>query len=181
MRYYRMNNELMSLIKSTTSNFNIDPYFTYAVGTVESNNTPFTEGKPTVRFEKHVFKRELKKRDASKLPLADALSGTRIATVHKAMTIDEECALLATSWGIYQIMGFNYSVAGYRDVEDFVTAMNSVKHQIEAFCMFIKGNGLIPVMNKLDFATFARRYNGPNYAENNYDVKLKKAYNTVKK
>ena len=42
------------------------------------------------------------------------------------MTIDEECALLATSWGIYQIMGFNYSVAGYRDVEDFVTAMNSV-------------------------------------------------------
>ena len=134
-----MNNELMSLIKSTTSSFNIDPYFTYAVGTVESNNTPFTEGKPTVRFEKHVFKRELKKRDASKLPLADALSGTRIATVHKAMTIDEECALLATSWGIYQIMGFNYTLAGFNTLQDFINAMyRSEKDQLMAFANYIR-------------------------------------------
>jgi len=31
-------------------------------------------------------------------------------------------------------------------------------------------------LRKKDWATFARRYNGPGYAKNSYDTKLKSAY-----
>ena len=41
----------------------------------------------------------------------------------KAAEIDEECAMLATSWGMGQCMGFNYKACGYNSVQEFVKAM----------------------------------------------------------
>lgn len=189
-----------SMVK-VTEPFGIDPYFTYAVGTVESNNIPFlSNGSPIVRFEKHVFLRQLKKHKApmSMIDRANKLKGSNfntlvsamsiedkiaaMSTVELALELDDYCAMMSTSYGIFQIMGFNHKSAGYDTVSSFVEAMGkSEENQIKAFCYFIKNNGLIPVINKLDFATFARRYNGPNYAQNSYDVKLRKAYNAVKK
>ena len=189
-----------SMVK-VTEPFGIDPYFTYAVGTVESNNIPFlSNGSPIVRFEKHVFLRQLKKHKApmSMIDRANKLKGSNfntlvsamsiedkiaaMSTVELALELDDYCAMMSTSYGIFQIMGFNHKSAGYDTVSSFVEAMGkSEENQIKAFCHFIKNNGLISIINKLDFATFARRYNGPNYAQNSYDVKLRKAYNAVKK
>ena len=113
---------------------------------------------------------------------ANKLKGSNFNTLESALELDDHCAMLATSYGIFQIMGFNHKSAGYDTVSKFVEAMSkSEENQIKAFCHFIKNNGLISTIDKLDFATFARRYNGPNYAQNNYDVKLRKAYNAVKK
>ena len=196
-----MNQLLFNSMVNITKVFQIDPYFTYAVGIVESNNTPFlSNGKAIVRFEKHVFNRQLKKHkaSASMLERASKLKGSNfntlvsamsiedkvaaMSTVESALELDDYCAMMATSYGIFQIMGFNHKSAGYNTVASFVEAMNSSElNQIKAFCNFIKDNGLVSVIKKLDFATFARRYNGPNYAQNNYDVKLRKAYNAVKK
>ena len=196
-----MNKTLFNSMVEVTKPFGIDPYFTYAVGTIESNNTPFlSNGSPIVRFEKHVFLRQLKKHKAptSMIDKANKLKGSNfntlvsamsiedkiaaMSTVELALELDDYCAMMSTSYGIFQIMGFNHKPAGYDTVSSFVEAMGkSEENQIKAFCHFIKNNGLIPVINKLDFATFARRYNGPNYAQNSYDVKLRKAYNAVKK
>jgi hypothetical protein len=196
-----MNSALFNSMVTIAEPFGIDPYFTYAVGTVESNNTPFLpNGSPIVRFEKHVFLRQLKKHkaSASMIDRANRLKGSNfntlvsamsiedkvaaMSTVESALELDDYCAMMATSYGIFQIMGFNHQSAGYNTVASFVEAMGkSEENQIKAFCNFIKDNNLVSVMKKLDFATFARRYNGPNYAENSYDVKLRKAYNAVKK
>ncbi len=180
-----MNKTLFNSMVEVTKPYGIDPYFTYAVGTVESNNTPFlSNGSPIVRFEKHVFLRQLKKHKApmSMIDKANKLKGSNFNTLESALELDDHYAMLATSYGIFQIMGFNHKSAGYDTVSKFVEAMSkSEENQIKAFCHFIKNNGLISTINKLDFATFARRYNGPNYAQNNYDVKLRKAYNAVKK
>jgi peptidoglycan hydrolase-like protein with peptidoglycan-binding domain len=41
---------------------------------------------------------------------------------------------------------------------------------------FLKANGLATLLQKQDWAGFARRYNGPTYWQNHYDVKLAEQY-----
>ena len=100
-----------------------------------------------------------------------------------AKEINEECAMLATSWGMGQIMGFNYAAAGYKNVKDFVEAMyESEKNQLLAMCRFIKSNTkMYKALQAEDWAGFAKLYNGSGYAANKYDEKLKKAYEKYKK
>ncbi len=99
-----------------------------------------------------------------------------------AAKIDEECAMLATSWGMGQIMGFNYKAAGYTSLNMFVSAMyTSERDQLLAMCKFIKSNTkMYNALKTEDWATFAKLYNGPDYATNKYDQKLKKAFDTYK-
>lgn len=158
----------------------VEPCFITAVADVESAHKGVdAQGRVTVRFEKHVFKRELRKAGASQalVHAADALSGVRWETVQVAQAMHPEAALKATSFGLFQIMGFNYALAGFQCVEDFVAAQQeNATQQLSSFCRFAKETGLIPCMRKLDFTSFARRYNGPAYAKNAYDTKLHKAF-----
>jgi peptidoglycan hydrolase-like protein with peptidoglycan-binding domain len=41
-----------------------------------------------------------------------------------------------------------------------------------AMAHFLSANGIAVSLRAHDWASFARRYNGPNYAINRYDVKL---------
>ena len=97
----------------------------------------------------------------------------------KAAEIDEECAMLATSWGMGQCMGFNYKACGYNSVKEFVNAMYiSEKNQLLAMCNFIKSNNkMYKALQNKDFNTFASIYNGPGQVEY-YGSKLKQAYNS---
>ena len=45
---------------------------------------------------------------------------------------------------------------------------------------FIQSNRLDTYLRNKDWAGFAKRYNGPAYAENQYDKKLEKAYHKHK-
>jgi hypothetical protein len=45
---------------------------------------------------------------------------------------------------------------------------------------FLKGSGLLPALRSLDWAAFAKGYNGPGYSANKYDRKLAKAYAEAK-
>ena len=80
-------------------------------------------------------------------------------------------------------MGFNYAAAGFATVMDFVTAQQEgTERQLESFCAFVRQTGLVSLMRQRDFKGFARRYNGPAYADNRYDIKLENAYeNCLKK
>lgn len=95
----------------------------------------------------------------------------------EAMALDEVAALKSTSWGLFQVMGFNAESVGYQDVHQFVEAMvESERCQLDAFGSFVQVNNLDDALRSLDWAEFARRYNGPSYAVNRYDTKLADAF-----
>src|SRR6185312_7633581 len=81
-----------------------------------------------------------------------------------ALTVDRNCALLSTSWGLFQIMGFNYKDAGYQSVESYVSDMNtSEKLQLAAYVNFIKNhqNGALQrSLQAKNWAGFTGVYNG---------------------
>lgn len=96
----------------------------------------------------------------------------------KAMQLDRAAALKSASWGRYQILGENYALAGYSNVEEFVKAMQSGEPaHLAAFCSFVEKTGLKEELAAIgpapaDCRAFAEGYNGPAYAAGKYDEKL---------
>ncbi|HIH2654773.1 N-acetylmuramidase domain-containing protein [Burkholderia multivorans] len=163
-----------------------------AVNEVESRGAGFLpDGRPVILFERHVMYRQLAAAGldadalAAKYPgvvnpkrggyAGDAAEYSRLAS---ASQISAACALEATSWGAFQIMGFHWNALGYPDVFAFVDAMKiSEAEQLEAFVRFILGDkALLAALRGRKWAKFAELYNGKAYAENLYDVKLERAF-----
>lgn len=98
----------------------------------------------------------------------------------EAVALDRTAALSSASWGLFQIMGSNATGPGglgYQDVETFVAMMaDSEANQLDAFVRFCQANGLAPALADLNWARFARGYNGPLYQQNRYDTRLATAY-----
>ena len=94
---------------------------------------------------------------------------------------DAETALISCSWGMFQIMGFNFGLAGYENVGDFVSDMSeSERYHIQALCNFITNNPpLYRAMKSKNFQQIALYYNGSNYKINRYDTDLMNIYNTL--
>ncbi|WP_428949163.1 N-acetylmuramidase domain-containing protein [Xanthomonas oryzae pv. oryzicola] len=58
-----------------------------------------------------------------------------------AYKLNQEAALQSCSWGKFQIMGFNYKVAGFASVKEFTKAMSlSDAEHMKAFLKFAKSN-----------------------------------------
>lgn len=156
-----------------------------AVAEVESRGAGFLKtGEPVILFERHVFHRLTKGAYSATHPdISNPTPGGYGATsvqharLQKAASLDRNAALQSASWGKFQIMGFNYRLAGYKSVHGFINAMYQGERQhLDAFLQFVAESYLdIPLANK-EWARFARGYNGPGYHKNNYDVKLAQAY-----
>lgn len=148
------------------------------------------QNQPTILFEPHVFYRRLgatpERRRAVDLGVAYPTWGERpyppsqkdrYAQLLHAYSIHPPKSLESCSWGKPQIMGFNYRASGYETIDAFVTGMkHSEGEQVRAFGRFLTDEGLVDVLKQRDWATFARRYNGPGYAKHRYDKKLEIAY-----
>ncbi len=94
-----------------------------------------------------------------------------------AKSLDLDAALKSTSWGKFQIMGFNFLGCGYKSVLSFVHDMHlSEGVQLMAFINLIKYEGWDVYLRLKDFGMFAYHYNGAGYKANDYDTKLQKAY-----
>lgn len=95
----------------------------------------------------------------------------------KALAIDEESAQMSTSFGLFQIMGFNYKAAGYTNVRSFVRDMaESEKNHLKAVLNFIRNHkSLSTAIITKNYAKTAELYNGKAYAVNQYDIKLRDA------
>lgn len=96
-----------------------------------------------------------------------------------AVELDRDAALQSASWGRFQIMGFNWKLAGYESLQAFVTGMISggEAEHLRAFCCFIRGNEeLAQALRDRDWSTFARIYNGRAYAKHNYHGRIAEAY-----
>lgn len=86
-------------------------------------------------------------------------------------------ANMGTFWGMFQIGGFNYKLCGCESVDEFVKRMAySELEQLQLFALFITNSGMVESLRKKDWATFARKYNGPSYAKRGYHTKMAKAY-----
>lgn len=161
-----------------------------AVDEVESRGRGFhpESGRLIILYEPHVFSRltagkfddshpDLSYPDWGEKPYPGPQQA-RYAQLFAAMQLDEAAALQACSWGRFQIMGYHFKVCGFPAVQAFVKAMvlGEAQHLV-AFAGFILSNGaMLEALRKGDWAGFARRYNGPGYAQHGYDQRLKVAY-----
>ncbi len=99
-----------------------------------------------------------------------------------AKALNSNSAMQATSWGLGQIMGFNYKKAGFPTVEDMVSKFKQSEYeQAKGMFNFIKSDpSMLKALIDRNWSEFAKRYNGPEYAKMAYDTKLKAAYESAK-
>lgn len=158
-----------------------------AFAKVESRGSGFLpDGRPVILFERHIFNRLLKAKGVScdDTSICSSKSGGYLGgarehdRLDKAIAVDKESALQSASWGMFQVMGFNWKVCGYASLRDFIICTNrSEKDHLDMFVGFIKSNSkLLTAVRNKDWSAAARIYNGPGYKKNNYDVKLAQAY-----
>ena len=180
--------------KEAAEMLNCDVAAIKAVAEVESSGNGFlSDGRVKILFEGHQFHKHTKgaytashpticykawtKQHYTKGPNADVRGAGELARLEQAMSLDREAALKSASYGKFQIMGFNFGSCDFENVEDFYEAMQASEGaQLKAFCCFIKANNLDGHLRKHRWASFARGYNGPAYAENKYDKKLATAH-----
>lgn len=110
----------------------------------------------------------------AKGPNADARNTGEHARLAKAVRLNRRAALMSASWGRFQILGENYGGCGFDNLQDFINAMyESEDAQLAAFVEFILSDKRkADALRDGNWTTFARLYNGPSYAENQYDTKL---------
>lgn len=86
-------------------------------------------------------------------------------------------AMLSTSWGLGQIIGFNFKSCGYSSVGEMVDAFKiGEKQQLDAMMSFISDKGLLGSLRHKLWGAFAYVYNGKDYKKLGYDTKLQTAY-----
>lgn len=164
------------------------------ISEVESRGSGFTrDGNIALLFERHHMYRSLRRivgvDEAEVLAirhpdLVNSRPGgyLRAAAEYerflRAKKLHEEAALLSASYGRYQIMGFNFKALGYESVNAMFDAFyESEGNQLDGLVRFIMADKLLhKALQENDWATVARRYNGPNYHINQYDTKLEEAY-----
>jgi N-acetylmuramidase-like protein/putative peptidoglycan binding protein len=152
----------------------------WTVLAVETSGCGFlTDRRPQILFERHVFHRLTKGRfddgdiSDSKPGGYGARGAHQYDRLALALKKDRAAALQSASWGVGQIMGENHAFAGFPDVESMVAAMSeSEDRQLLAMSSFLIGTRLHLPLQSHDWKAFARGYNGPNYAVNQYDVRL---------
>jgi N-acetylmuramidase len=180
--------------------YKVESAVIYAIQSVESGGNGFLkDGRSKILFEGHIFWDELvkAKKDPNKYVAGNEnILYKRWTKVHyvggageytrleKAMKIDSTAALKSASWGEFQIMGFNHASVGYSTVEAFVEAMKIAgsTNNIDALMKFLETNNLLRHVQgaSKNWAALAKGYNGPAYAENQYDTKLAAAYQKFK-
>lgn len=163
---------------------------------VESKGSGYLpDGRIKILFERHHFIASLKKRlpagtvaqlQRSNPDIINSEPGGYIgnegeyARFERACAIDEYSAIYATSFGLFQIMGFNHAAAGYSDIFAYADAMRaSETNQLMAFVNFNKTyrKGVLwTALKSTDWPVYAYNYNGAGYKKYSYDTKLSAAF-----
>lgn len=157
----------------------------WAVLTVETRGCGFLpDRRPLILFERHYFSRLTKRKFDARVPdLSNKQWGGYAGGAHeyerlgRAVKLDRPAALRSASWGLGQVMGDNFKAAGYPDIEPMVTAfVESENAQLGGMAGFIAAIGADKHLRAHNWPAFAAAYNGPAYAKNSYDERLRGAY-----
>lgn len=164
-----------------------EPAVVLAVADVESGGRhDLPDGRPQILFEAQWFSKLTGHRFDASHPGISSPTWNRALykggaaewdRLNEAMALDAEAALQSASWGLFQIMGFNYKACGFPTVTAFVDFIRGPDDaDMEAFINFVKANpGILAAMRAKDWQTFARLYNGPG-AVASYSAKIADAY-----
>ena len=153
----------------------------WAVLAVETQGCGFLKDRrPLILFERHIFRKETNGAfDQTHSQISSPTPGgyfggtAEYQRLEEAVALNSHAALDSASWGIGQIMGFNCKLAGFDSVEKMVTAMIDTEDtQLSGMANFVRSQDLHVPLGNHDWAGFARRYNGPDFAKNQYDVRL---------
>lgn len=188
------------MIVALANDLGLEPALLKAVQLVEGAGRDgfLVDGRPQILFEGHIMYKEIKNKFGLDKSVAAQKSYPTIcfpkwdkskylggANEYKRLEIakklDEECALKSASWGIGQIMGFNFEYCECKDVFEFVEKMKeSPKSQLDLWFKFFKNYGnCLEYIRKKDWKAFTRVYNG-NGQVDMYSQKLENAYNNFK-
>lgn len=160
-----------------------------AVAEVESAGGGYDEnGRLKLRFEGHKFREyTFGKYDKTHPHLSYPYKFQRnklhgYSAFNDAFALDEEAALKASSFGKFQPLAVNHREAGFKSVRSFVDFLRiSESNQLIVFCLMVKFRGLDDELRRRDWAGFALNYNGRAYRDNDYDGKMRRAYERFKK
>jgi len=182
---------------NAASILNVDVAAIKAVKEVESSGSGFLkDGHIKLLFEPHIFFRQLKARGINPYPLMEGNEDILYAkwvtgkygTINqqperlaRAIAINEDAALCSASYGLFQLMGFQYQACGYDTVKAFYEDMcKDEATQLNIFCNFIKANHYDDELREHKWEEFALLFNGSGYRKNKYHIKLENAYNKYK-
>lgn len=173
---------------------------------VETGGRPFeaadldpSDGiEPALLFERHIFLKRLKalapnlvaeaKRQGltvskwggpGSAQYADQkTSAGRLALMAKAAALHAEAAYQSASFGLFQVMGFNYAACGFDSAVAMHAALTrgGIATHLAVGIAFMRSKGLLRKLGAHDWKGFASGYNGTAYKKNAYDKKLADAY-----
>jgi hypothetical protein len=178
-------------IVASANKYGIPPAVALAIADVESGGSSgfAKDGRMIIRFEPKTFDNRYmvkQKKPTGMVPADRGGQAKEWAMFDKASAIDPIAAKKSISMGMFQIMGFNYDVCNYPNVDEMFKAFSTSQDaQIQGFfdfCSKITGdayeNGPQIKLDKAaragNFLVFARGYNGRG--QKGYDVKMKKRY-----
>ncbi|MDI1430048.1 LysM peptidoglycan-binding domain-containing protein [Polyangium sorediatum] len=160
-----------------------------AVAEVESGGRSGFDAqkRPKILFEVHKFRKHTARRyDQSHPHLSAPYESPRRKesyrkdqwqVLREAFTLDPEAAVKSCSWGMFQVLGENHVMCGWRNVRTFVEDMFvSEAQHMRAFLGFCRDKRLTRHLLTKNWAAFALGYNGEDYASNQYDTKMAEAY-----
>jgi N-acetylmuramidase len=165
-----------------------------AVAEVESDGRGFTaNGRLMCLFEGHKFHKFTKGRFSKSHPTLsypvwvkkyykksyDKEYSERFSA---AFLLDPDAAMMATSWGAFQIMGEHHNDCGFDTVGEFLDFLKAdIGNHLRAFVAFINhNNAMKQALQEKNWQKFAYRYNGEGYRQNDYDRKMAEAYKDFK-
>jgi hypothetical protein len=162
----------------------VDAATAWAILTVESGKAGYLpDRRPQILFERAIFHRRTNgaydvTHPGISAPTWGGYSGgaaeyTRLA---EAYALSPDDALQSASWGLGQIMGFNFSSAGYDNASDMVqAACASEAAQLQQFVSFLQHTGVVEPLQSQDWTTVAAKYNGSGQV-GAYAGKLQQSY-----
>jgi hypothetical protein len=162
----------------------------WSVATVESTGHGFIpdDGRPELLFEAHWFSKltggvwntshpniSSPTWDPSLYGAGGAHQYDRLA---EAMALNRAAALQAATWGMFQLLGANFALVGFEDVDSFVAAMcDSEGWHLTAFAEYCGAQNLVHFLAAHDWENFKLGYNGTG--TDDYAAKLAAAYASV--
>jgi hypothetical protein len=186
-------------VQDAINTLGIDAATLWAMLHVETLGCGFLASRrPQILFERHIFS-ELTNGvwDATSPDVSNPVAGgyglggeNQYARLGKAYSLNpadpadpsvptptRSAALASASWGLGQVLGKNAASVGFATIHDMVAAMvGSEDGQLQAVVGFIQTSNLQAALQQQDWNTYAERYNGPNYAQNQYVQRLDQAY-----
>lgn len=178
---------------------------------VESGKAAFDRHhRPTIQYERHKFARHTgHKYDAVNADISgkrytnkkfdnaghsisrnDRYVADAYERFERAYCLDEDAAIMACSWGKFQVLGENWKALKFQTVQAFLEAActSEREHLHKLFVQFAMtvrdtkyGHGTLRnALIQKNWGDAAWLYNGPDYRKYDYDDRLKAAYEKIK-